>query len=485
MKHNWTEEQEKIFTWFKRGTGNLVIEARAGAAKTTTLLQGLNYSNVDNSLYMVFNKTNQTHAEKNIHNPKVTAKTLHSIGFSILRYHWRGIVGNNYVEYERIAKLYPDAPKQAVYLVAKLVSHIKNLYINPTKEDFETTVILKDIECIKAYKDEGWTQAKLVEMAMASVELCKQYPFNKKVSFDDMIFLPCALDIVKPCYNMLVIDEFQDVNLPQFTMASKLINSNGKFCVVGDPKQNIYNFRGSLSDSISAFEQKFKSEKMTLSTTFRCPKLIVGMAQQYAPNIKAAPNAIDGEIKRDSMDNLHKLVKVNDFVLSRTNAHLMRAFFKLFKNNLPVYIEGKDMGKILINLIDIIDSKDMSSFANDVDTWLAAKQPAKQSPRAMQAYALAQDQASALKILSENCLSIQEMKEKIELIFKDAGDVKVPSVVCMTVHKSKGREADNIFILKGSFSTRVNATPEEVQEEQNIRYVAITRTKKILTEVSD
>jgi len=55
-------------------------------------------------------------------------------------------------------------------------------------------------------------------------------------------------------------------------------------------------------------------------------------------------------------------------------------------------------------------------------------------------------------------------------------------VVCSSVHKSKGLEADRVFVIENTFMDNIpNLPAHRLLEEQNLRYVAITRAKNHLT----
>ena len=36
----WDVQQGRIFAWFESGSGNLIVRARAGTGKTTTIIEG-------------------------------------------------------------------------------------------------------------------------------------------------------------------------------------------------------------------------------------------------------------------------------------------------------------------------------------------------------------------------------------------------------------------------------------------------------------
>lgn len=75
------------------------------------------------------------------------------------------------------------------------------------------------------------------------------------------------------------------------------------------------------------------------------------------------------------------------------------------------------------------------------------------------------------------------MKEKISIIF--GGDNK-DAVLLSTVHKAKGMEADNVYILYPSLMPWVVARKQwEKEAENNLIYVAVTRAKKTLNYIAE
>src|SRR5436190_20992705 len=57
----WSDEQNTVFDWFERrssySSGNLVVRARAGTGKTTTIVEGVNRANDGQILLAAFNKS--------------------------------------------------------------------------------------------------------------------------------------------------------------------------------------------------------------------------------------------------------------------------------------------------------------------------------------------------------------------------------------------------------------------------------------------
>ena len=307
IKHS--NEQLAIKNEFTIGCEHFIVKAVAGSSKTYTSVLGLNAANSPRMLYCVFNKKMQLSAVEKITNPKVNVATYHSIGFKILLSYWRGVKASSYCEFGRVKEIEPSAPAIVHFQAAKLVSFLKNTFATmPTLADAMKTMTERDID---TGKEVAWAGQKLAELAIKSIELSLQYPANKTISFEDMIFTPILLGFVKPAYTLVVSDESQDLNAPQMAMLKALCEPKGRICLVGDPNQSIYNFRGTVSNSMAKFQSEFNAKPFTLSVSFRCPKKIVGLAQLTVPEIQAAPNAIDGEIVSMTNDAMLETIKVS------------------------------------------------------------------------------------------------------------------------------------------------------------------------------
>ena len=62
----------------------------------------------------------------------------------------------------------------------------------------------------------------------------------------------------------VLVDEYQDVNMPQYLLLRCLVDSGRKIMVVGDPDQSIYGWRGAEMAMILNFERDFKGSKVTV-----------------------------------------------------------------------------------------------------------------------------------------------------------------------------------------------------------------------------
>ena len=77
----------------------------------------------------------------------------------------------------------------------------------------------------------------------------------------------------------MLIDEYQDTNAAQYEIARRLSMDNPNICVVGDPDQSIYKWRGSDIRNILDFERDFPSARViTLDRTIARTKSILAAA---------------------------------------------------------------------------------------------------------------------------------------------------------------------------------------------------------------
>ncbi len=77
-------------------------------------------------------------------------------------------------------------------------------------------------------------------------------------------------------YRYIHIDEYQDTNAVQFTIAKQLAGEKQNICVVGDIDQNIYSWRGADIKNVLQFEREFPGAKtILLEENYRSTKTII------------------------------------------------------------------------------------------------------------------------------------------------------------------------------------------------------------------
>ena len=85
---NFTVEQKVIFDFVQNGTGHGIIDAVAGAGKTTTIMECARFvANQNNALFCAFNTSIAKEIERKFHQKGmngITVKTIHALGRRIL-----------------------------------------------------------------------------------------------------------------------------------------------------------------------------------------------------------------------------------------------------------------------------------------------------------------------------------------------------------------------------------------------------------------
>ena len=88
--HEWSEQQQAIFDWFAIGAGHLVVRARAGTGKTSSILEAIKHAPEQRICLCAFNKKIADELTGRLRNPRAEAKTLHAIGFRVVLRMWQG-----------------------------------------------------------------------------------------------------------------------------------------------------------------------------------------------------------------------------------------------------------------------------------------------------------------------------------------------------------------------------------------------------------
>lgn len=110
---------------------------------------------------------------------------------------------------------------------------------------------------------------------------------SNAVDFDDLLLLPvelfqnhsAVLEHYQNRWRYLLIDEYQDTNAAQYTLVRCLVEKSNNICVVGDPDQSIYSWRGATIGNILNFPQHYPSTyQVSLERNYRSSTNILNAA---------------------------------------------------------------------------------------------------------------------------------------------------------------------------------------------------------------
>jgi hypothetical protein len=476
----WSEEQHTIFAEIRDGSGNFVIFARAGTGKTTVCKYGLMLAPERRIAYLVFLKKNQIEAQAKITDPRVEVLTMNALGYRFVRMFWPNARPDDEVEKYRVAVACgQDSPDEARAQVLKLVAFAKNCCLWPTVAELMDLADERGIE-LPDFESLGWTVERLAACALEVLKLSKVRDSEGRISYNDQVWLPVVMGWVVPLFDLIVLDEGQDTNLPGITMARKAVRTGGRMGIVGDDWQAIYGFRGAMQDGMAKMMTDLEAKRFPLTITRRCPKVVVRRAQQLVSDYRAADDAPEGAEHFIRMNLLTSSVQVGDAILSRLNAPLTPVCLQLLRKGIPARIEGKDIGKQLKGIATRLNARSVPQFITKLENWAERMtNRARGSKRFEQKAELINDQKETLMALADGVANVREISERIDNIFEDTKGESRPAVILSSTHKAKGLEWDRVFVLDDTYRQK-----EGEGEEARLYYVAITRTKKEIFYVS-
>lgn len=490
-------QQADFYSWIVNGAGSCILEAVAGAGKTTTLIEALKLMG-GKIFFGAFNKdiANEIAARAG-YREGLFVSTMHAAGFRA----WRRAAGNVVVNADKCKHIFraavernPDAgygPLEGSVL--KLVSLAKQAAVGITKRAEDPNIWLDLIEHydIEVFDEETSTDNTdlIIKLARKTLEESVNLD-NVSVDFDDMIYAPLKHNVRMFEHDWVLIDEAQDTNEARRLLALRLLKRGGRLVAVGDRHQAIYGFTGADSNSLDLIAQAVNADRLPLTTTFRCPKRVVQFAKTWVSHIEAASTAPEGLIIHSTADQLQTMAKPGDAVLCRFNAPLLEYVYKFIAIGVPALIQGRDIASGLQSLARRWKVKKLQSLLDRLEIY-RERETAKYRVKEQEAKAAAvEDRVNCLTVIvnrimaiDPNCTNpVQRVCEEIDKLFARGDDDKIDTskvVLFTSIHKSKGREWNRVVWLQTGPSNWARKEWEQEQED-NLCYVAATRSKNEL-----
>lgn len=482
--------QRAIFSAITNTDQSLIIQAVAGSGKTTTIVEACKRIPENKSvLFLAFNKAIvdelKTRLPAGIH-----TRTFNSSGWGA----WRRFTGKKFINIDanknrKIAKNLMGWEEYKLYssFVSRMVGLAKSMGLTPDSDFSQWSDlayrhnVYPDSECARF--DKGIEYAQMV--LQASIDQA-----DHNCDFDDQIYMPWLRDASFPKYDFVFIDEAQDTNGVQAQLLRRMLKKGGRLIAVGDRAQAIYGFRGADAAAMDNIQSTFNCLELPLSVTYRCAFEIVAEAQKWVPEIEAPDAAHSGEVRTLEsywIENFSGASEAaSEAVLCRNNAPLIEIAYQFIARGKGVNFLGRDLGKGLVKLVDNMKARDLEDLEVKLENWLDREtEKLIKKDREDQAEIL-RDRVNCIHIfinnLSEDDRTVGDLKRAIEELFNQNNR----GITLSSVHKSKGREWDNVYILdfdKYMPSKWAKRDWQKVQE-RNLIYVAITRAKFNLTYLS-
>ena len=310
--------------------------------------------------------------------------------------------------------------------------------------------------------------------------------------FIDQIQLPEAK---VPKFDVIFIDEAQDLSLLQWKMITALQSHTKDIYIAGDDDQAIFGWAGADVQSFI----KFDAIEIPLKQSRRVPKIIHQRALLRLDNIKSGrlekpwntPTSQEGTIKIFFSIDPIDLSKGDWYILARTN-DLLKPILKDLRRR-GIYFETKDGRSI------------SESLYRDILNWEAWKKGKELTTIEVQR--LLERFNKKLKETEDKLFKLNDLKKEYKLnsqlqwydaftevtpntktyirtMRSNGEDLRLkPRVKVLTLHSSKGGEATNVIILQNQTRNTIKGATKTIMkqdEEQRVWYVGLTRCSKNL-----
>lgn len=300
--------------------------------------------------------------------------------------------------------------------------------------------------------------------------------------------------------SVLVIDEAQDMDANEFALVKALMDHNDDMRViaVGDDDQTIFEFRGSDFAYMQKLMDECNAKRYELVENYRSKKEVVALANWFVAGIskrmKTQPIIAVNEGKGTVQIVAHRCEFMQEAVvrqiketykkgkacvLTQTNDEASLLYGLLLKNGIRAKLIQSLDGFRLSNLAEVryffycIDQSTQSPIISK-NVWEEAKTRLKSSYATSTILGNILNMISDFERMNPNGMYRTDLEEFIkESQFEDFYTDERETVYLSTIHKSKGREFDTVWL----YLHRVNLQNDG---ERRKLYVGITRAKEAL-----
>ncbi|MCM1078131.1 MAG: ATP-dependent helicase [Bacteroidales bacterium] len=299
--------------------------------------------------------------------------------------------------------------------------------------------------------------------------------------------------------SVLVIDEAQDMSAGEYSLVKALMDNNEDMRViaVGDDDQNIYEFRGSASEYMYRLTQEDGSRFVEMTENYRSAMNPVGFANNFLKYIsrRMKNTPIVSMRKEEGWVEItyhNSVLMYQPLVEKMLSRRTVGTACVLTQTNEEAVIMTALLRKYGVNS-KLIQSMDGLRFWNMAEVRYFLKFIGKRITTPLVTEKLWEDAKRATfnvygestsLVLLKNCLEQFEQTNKAryfndfkEFVFEsdaeDFCDISKTDVVVSTIHKAKGREFDDVYMLISDKYSRDDSLMRRY-------YVGMTRAKSRL-----
>lgn len=476
----WSKYQEDIFSAVEGSSSNLIIDAVAGSGKSTTLVEIAKRANTP-GISLAFNKRIAEELNTKLDSSSlVSAMTLNALGHRAwtaaigrprltldtnklisLAKDIEGIAADEFMEVVNLAKF-----ARSSGLVPKGSKGLFHSLLDDTDMTWEMISLHYDVDTFN------------FDAARALLRLSIERSYDGYIDFDDQIYMSTLFGGRFNEYQLILVDETQDLSPLQHQMLKRLSRPTSRLIAVGDPFQSIYGFRGAMDGSMGELQQAFSMTPLPLSVCYRCGKNIVREAQRIVPHIESFDGSPEGSVQRLPSWS------ISDFppgsaVICRNNAPLFAIAMALLADHRPVNFVGRDIVGGLSKIIDKITKKvnmGIQQFLVSLEHWATneiALKPRREG--------IVLDKQESLIALADGVRDTEELKSVLSKLQSSS-----PSAIHVSsIHRAKGLEWSTVYFLdEWRIPSKYAIQDWQVTQENNCRYIAVTRAKSSLNYIN-
>lgn len=436
-----TEEQNNIITTIKNMQDNetVIVIAFAGTGKTSTFYLTTHFLSQYTFLYLAFGKDIVKEGKKKF-NSNVFVTTVNSLAFKAIVKDKKEVKEETYKVHE-ISEIF-DCELNMAFDILQIV----NFYCNSDFENISDVAYHISLRSKNVIEPFRLAQDFYNKMKKREIKITHNF-YLKEYSLSD---IPRTLN-----FDYILLDEAQDTNRVTLAILKKV---SGKKILVGDPHQNIFtSFRG----SVNAMEEVNANYKLYLSSTFRCNQNIVNYANEVLYTYKREKTPIISMNDRNDY-------KINTIAfITRTNAQIIFLISQF--SDFQLIKEPDELFETTISIYNFLSKKperipDKHKYLNRF------KNEDELLEHIYEFNDVELSTSFRIAKIFKGYLYVLRNKAK-------KNNNKNSKNILLTAHTSKGLEFDKVELQKDFKTLKKIKNVEELQEEANLLYVAITRAK--------
>src|SRR5881628_2446110 len=183
--------------------------------------------------------------------------------------------------------IYDSSDQLTVVKQALKSLHIDDSFIQPRLALSRISSAKNRMEGPEAVADKATWNPRDEQISKVYAYYVQALKESKALDFDDLLLK--TVDLVEQServrakyaaqFRFVMVDEYQDTNRPQYLLIRRLAEVHRNLCVVGDPDQSIYKWRGADLRNILDFEHDFPEAKIVkLERNYRSTQIILDAA---------------------------------------------------------------------------------------------------------------------------------------------------------------------------------------------------------------